>query len=132
MDKIHSLFGSAGSYPAFSGFPYVTPTSQITKIQKSPIPSKYFPENFQKITKNTVTISPIKPILPILPIKIPPKREPAPQKRCRLSTRKGSHILYCSTAAAQTSFIFHLSSFIFLTTPVLNASLSVPFTAFTL
>ena len=32
----------------------------ITKIQKSPIPSKYFPGNFQKITKNTVTISPIR------------------------------------------------------------------------
>ena len=45
MDKIHSLFGFAGSYPAFSGFPSYH--SHVAKIQKSPIPSKYFPENFQ-------------------------------------------------------------------------------------
>lgn len=80
----------------------------IAKIQRSHIPSKYFPDNFQKITKNIVTISPIKPILPTLPIKIPSKKRAGTAKRCRLSTRKGSHILYFSTAEAQTSFIFHL------------------------
>ena len=45
------------------------------------------------------------------------QKESRHHNKCRLSTRKGSHILYFSTAEAQTYFIFHLSSFIFLTTP---------------